>query len=116
MPSFTNTDLIAGTHGTRFIKNVEPEQVGAAIAVAVARPRADVYVPAAVGAVVRATPLLGRRLRDAINRSLKADRTFLEVDHEARGAYERRIGAPPVAPALEQRTGEPEPESQTLRP
>jgi NAD(P)-dependent dehydrogenase (short-subunit alcohol dehydrogenase family) len=116
MPSFTNTDLITGTQGTRFIKNVEPEQVGAAIAAAVARPRADVYVPAAVGAVVRATPLLGRRLRDAINRGLKADRTFLEVDHEARAAYERRIGAPAVAPALEQRTGEPEPESQALRP
>jgi NAD(P)-dependent dehydrogenase (short-subunit alcohol dehydrogenase family) len=114
MPSFTNTDLIAGTQGTRFIKNVEPEQVGAAIAAAVARPRADVYVPGAVGAVVRTTPLLGRRLRDAINRSLKADRTFLEIDHDARATYERRIGAPTPAPALEERTGEPE--AQTLRP
>jgi NAD(P)-dependent dehydrogenase (short-subunit alcohol dehydrogenase family) len=94
MPSFTATELIAGTKGTRLIPNVEPAQVAAAIARAVARPRADVYVPSAVGAIVRATPLLGRRLRDVINHAIRADRVFLEVDHAARAAYDARVAAP----------------------
>jgi NAD(P)-dependent dehydrogenase (short-subunit alcohol dehydrogenase family) len=91
MPSFTNTDLITGTKGTRFVPTVEPEDVAAAIAQAVERPRADVYVPRSVGAILRMAPFQGRRLRDAINRSLGADRTFLDIDHGARAGYEQRI-------------------------
>jgi NAD(P)-dependent dehydrogenase (short-subunit alcohol dehydrogenase family) len=91
MPSFTATELIAGTKGTRFVATVQPDDVGAAIARAVSRPRSDVYVPGSVGAILRMQPLLGRRLRDAINRRLGADRTFLEVDLAARAAYDARI-------------------------
>jgi NAD(P)-dependent dehydrogenase (short-subunit alcohol dehydrogenase family) len=91
MPSFTATELIAGTKGTRFVATVQPDDVGAAIAAAVGRPRPDVYVPRSVGAILRTQPLLGRRLRDAINRRLGADRTFLEVDTAARAAYDERI-------------------------
>lgn len=93
MPSFTATELIAGTKGTRFIANVAPEAVAGAIADAIARPRPDVYVPAVVGVIARTTPLIGRRLRDAINHAIGADRTFLDVDREARAAYDARIGA-----------------------
>jgi NAD(P)-dependent dehydrogenase (short-subunit alcohol dehydrogenase family) len=100
MPSFTNTDLISGTKGTRGIKNVEPEDVGEAILAALARPRPDVYVPKAVGAVARVQPLMGRRLRDAANHALKADRTFLEIDHDARADYDRRVGAAPARDEL----------------
>ena len=108
MPSFTNTELIAGTKGTRFVKNVEPEDVAKAIVAAIRRPRADVYVPRAIGGVVRTQPLLGRRLRDAINRALKADRTFLEVDQGARAAYDRRIAAPPQPARLEASAEQPD--------
>jgi NAD(P)-dependent dehydrogenase (short-subunit alcohol dehydrogenase family) len=94
MPSFTATELIAGTKGVRFIPNVEPIAVADAIAAAVARPRADVYVPAAVGVIARTQPLIGRRVRDAINHLIGADRTFLEVDHGARAGYDARIVAP----------------------
>jgi NAD(P)-dependent dehydrogenase (short-subunit alcohol dehydrogenase family) len=99
MPSFAATELIAGTKGTRFVPTVKPEDVGAAIAAAVARPKPDVFVPASVGAIVRTQPLLGRRIRDAINRALKADRTFLDFDHSARATYEARITEPPPATA-----------------
>jgi NAD(P)-dependent dehydrogenase (short-subunit alcohol dehydrogenase family) len=91
MPSFTATELIAGTKGTRFVRTVQSAEVGAAIAAAVARPRPDVYVPRSVGTILRTQPLLGRRLRDAINRRLGADRTFLDVDTAARAAYDARI-------------------------
>ncbi|MCW3039235.1 MAG: Short-chain dehydrogenase/reductase family oxidoreductase [Solirubrobacterales bacterium] len=100
MPSFTNTELIAGTSGTRFLKNVELEDVATAIADAIARPVADVYVPKLLAPIVKSTPLLGRRLRDRVNRALKADRAFLEIDHAARAGYDTRIGAAPAAPML----------------
>jgi short-subunit dehydrogenase len=110
MPSFTNTDLIAGTKGTRGIKNAEPEDVARAIVAAIAKPRPDVYVPGVLAPIVRTQPLLGRRLRDAINRMLKADRTFLEIDAGARAVYDRRIAAPDDAKALpsgaEERAGD----------
>jgi NAD(P)-dependent dehydrogenase (short-subunit alcohol dehydrogenase family) len=91
MPSFTATELIAGTKGTRFIPNVEPSAVAAAIADAVQKPRADVYVPAAVGVIARTQPFLGRRVRDAINHMIGADRTFLDIDRGARAGYDARI-------------------------
>lgn len=104
MPSFTATELIAGTKGTRFIANVDPSAVASAITRAIAKPRADVYVPAAVGVIARTQPLIGRRLRDRINHMIGADRTFLEVDQAARAAYDARI-APPDQTAGEQDSG-----------
>jgi NADP-dependent 3-hydroxy acid dehydrogenase YdfG len=102
MPSFTATELIAGTKGTRFIPNVKPEDVARGIVQAVEKPRLDVYVPAAVGVIARTQPFLGRRLRDAINHAIGADRTFLDIDHAARAGYDARISSPadaePAAP------------------
>jgi NADP-dependent 3-hydroxy acid dehydrogenase YdfG len=94
MPSFTATELIAGTKGTRFVTTVQPEDVAAAIVAAIARPRPDVYVPGSVGVILRIQSLVGRRLRDALNRKLGADRTFLDIDQMARAAYDARIAAP----------------------
>ena len=45
MPSFTATELIAGTKGTKLIANVEPEDVATAIARAIEKRKPDVYVP-----------------------------------------------------------------------
>jgi len=91
MPSFTNTDLISGTKGTRFVRTVEPEEVAQAVFRAIRRRSLDVYVPRELGPVVKVQPLLGRRLRDAINHMLKADRAFLEVNETSRAAYEGRV-------------------------
>ncbi|WP_354698856.1 FabG-like 3-oxoacyl-(acyl-carrier-protein) reductase [Paraconexibacter sp. AEG42_29] len=100
MPSFTNTELIAGTKGTRFVKNIEPDDVAAAIVAVIARPRPDVFVPKVVGTLARTQPLIGRRVRDRMNKAIKADRTFLEVDQSARAGYDRRIGTTPQPPSL----------------
>jgi NAD(P)-dependent dehydrogenase (short-subunit alcohol dehydrogenase family) len=91
MPSFTNTDLIAGTQGTRLLKNVEPEDVAGGIADAIERPVADVYRPKALRGIFFTQPLLGRRLRDAMNRRLGAYETFLAIDHSQRDGYDQRI-------------------------
>jgi NAD(P)-dependent dehydrogenase (short-subunit alcohol dehydrogenase family) len=92
MPTFTNTELIAGTKGTRFVPTVQPEDVASAIAECIGTPRPDVYVPRSVGRLLRSQPLIGRTLRDAINRVIGADRTFLEIDAAARSGYAARIG------------------------
>ena len=94
MPSFTATELIAGTKGTRFVATIKPDDVAAAIAAAVAEPRYDVYVPKSVGAIIKLNSLLGRKVRDGMTRALKADRTFLDFDHAKRAAYEARISEP----------------------
>jgi short-subunit dehydrogenase len=98
MPSFTSTELIAGTKGTKFVPTVKPGDVATGILRAIARRQKDVFVPRSVGMIVRMQPLLGRRLRDAINHALGADRTFLDVDLEARAGYDARIAAPASSP------------------
>jgi NAD(P)-dependent dehydrogenase (short-subunit alcohol dehydrogenase family) len=91
MPSFTNTDLIAGTKGTRFIKNVEPEAVAEAIAVGIERKQKDVYAPRSLRTIFRIQPLMGRRLRDWMYQTLGAYDTFLDVDEIGRASYNDRI-------------------------
>jgi NAD(P)-dependent dehydrogenase (short-subunit alcohol dehydrogenase family) len=91
MPSFTATELIAGTKGTRFVPTVTAQAVAAAIVDALETDRKDVYVPRKVGPMLRTQALLGRRLRDAMNRALGADRTFLEIDQAQRSSYDSRI-------------------------
>jgi NADP-dependent 3-hydroxy acid dehydrogenase YdfG len=102
MPSFTATELILGTKGTKFLKTVQPEDVARAIAKVINHPRADVYVPAIVGPLLRVQPLMGRRLRDASQRTIGAYDTFLNVDQEERASYDVRIGNtspdPDIAP------------------
>lgn len=92
MPHFTNTELIAGTKATKLVPVVEPEDVARAIANVIERPKADVYVPRILGTLLSTQPLLGRRLRDRLNRSLGAHSTFLDFDTKARSSYDNRIG------------------------
>jgi NAD(P)-dependent dehydrogenase (short-subunit alcohol dehydrogenase family) len=100
MPSFTATDLIAGTKGTRFIGNVSAEQVADAIVTAIVKRKKDVYVPKLVGYVAFMNPLIGRPIRDAMARAIKADKTFLDVDRQARAHYEDRIAARDKTPTV----------------
>jgi short-subunit dehydrogenase len=99
MPSFTATDLVAGTKGVRFIATITPEAVAKAIVKSIKSRKKDVFVPGSVGVVIRTQPLVGRALRDAINHMIRADRTFLEVDRGARSYYEERIAKPVAADA-----------------
>jgi len=91
MPSFTNTELIAGTAGLKFIPTAQPDDVAEAIVAAITRPTADVFVPKIIGPILRTQPLIGRRLRDLINRKLGAYTTFLDFDPNVRAAYQHRI-------------------------
>jgi len=92
MPSFTNTDLIAGTKGTKFLKNVEPEDVARGIAHAIEHKDKDVYVPKSLRQITFTQTLTGRRTRDFLNRRLGAYNTFLDIDQTRRASYDERIG------------------------
>ncbi|MEV5835634.1 SDR family oxidoreductase [Nocardia sp. NPDC052112] len=98
LPSFTNTELIAGTAGTKFVRNLEPEEVAEGIVGAIAARKPDVYLPGILGPVARMQPVFGRRLRDFMNHMLDADKTFLTVDKSARSGYDARINGAPKAP------------------
>jgi NAD(P)-dependent dehydrogenase (short-subunit alcohol dehydrogenase family) len=99
MPSFTATELISGTRGMRFFPNVQPGQVATAIADAIEQPTLDVFVPGTARYAIGFSQLAGRRVRDAINHLLRADRTLLEIDRAARAGYDDRISRPAGAPA-----------------
>jgi NAD(P)-dependent dehydrogenase (short-subunit alcohol dehydrogenase family) len=94
MPSFTATDLILGTKGTRLIPTIQPEDVADAIVGAIETQKKDVYVPKVLAPMVWSAPLIGRRVRDFMNHMIRADRTFLEVDQGVRASYDARISRP----------------------
>ena len=99
MPGIVNTELAAGTHEARGVKNLEPEQVAGAIVAALKVPRFDVYVPRSAGPLLQLAAILPRRAREALARLMKADRVAVAPDAARRAAYESRAAA--SAPAAE---------------
>jgi NAD(P)-dependent dehydrogenase (short-subunit alcohol dehydrogenase family) len=103
MPAIVHTELAAGIADARGMRSVHPQDVAAAIVDAVRTGRFDVYVPRAVGRLVRLTALLPRRAREGVARALKADHLLLDAIGSAeRAHYERRAAA--SAPSLDHPT------------
>jgi NADP-dependent 3-hydroxy acid dehydrogenase YdfG len=90
LPSFTNTELVAGTRGLKGIENVEPGDVAEAIAAAIENPQRRVYVPRSVGMMLGALRLVPAEVAESLGRAMGTDRVFLDVDAESRREYERR--------------------------
>jgi short-subunit dehydrogenase len=93
LPTFTNTELIAGTKATGAQKPVEPEDIAAAIVKALDKPKTHVSVPAPLRFVGAATSMLGPRGRRWLSRQMGNDHVFLDYDRTARHAYEERAKA-----------------------
>ncbi|BBY73913.1 short-chain dehydrogenase [Mycolicibacterium parafortuitum] len=90
MPPFTKTELIAGTKESGAIKPVEPEQIAAAVAKTLDKPKTHVSVPPVLRFTAQAAQLLGPRGRRWLNRKLGLDQVFLDFDSTARQSYEQR--------------------------
>ncbi|MDR3658423.1 MAG: SDR family oxidoreductase [Mycobacterium sp.] len=91
MPTFVNTELIAGTQGAKGIKNAEPTDIADAIVKLVAEPRPRVRVTKLAGALIGSQKFLPRALSEGINRLLGGEQVFSGgVDTEKRKAYEAR--------------------------
>jgi short-subunit dehydrogenase len=90
LPTFTNTELIAGTKTTGAQKPVQPEAIAAAVVKALDKPKTHVSVPAPLRFVGAATSMLGPRGRRWLSKKMGNDRVFLDFDRTARQSYEDR--------------------------
>jgi NAD(P)-dependent dehydrogenase (short-subunit alcohol dehydrogenase family) len=91
MPTFVNTELIAGTSGAKGIKNAEPADIAEAIVRLVAHPRPRVRVTKTAGAIIASQKFMPRALAEGVNRILGGEHFFTDdVDVEKRRAYEAR--------------------------
>jgi short-subunit dehydrogenase len=90
MPTFTNTELIAGTHTSAAQKPVEPEDIAVAVVKVLDKPRTLVSVPAALRFVSAITPTLSAKARRWLSHKLGNDTVFLDFDRKARESYEQR--------------------------
>ncbi|MFE9100874.1 SDR family oxidoreductase [Actinomadura geliboluensis] len=91
LPTFTNTELVAGTRSPKGQQNCEPEDIAAAVVELIGKPRPQVAVPKKLGTQVRLGALFPERLRQATSRRLGLDKIFLEYDPDARKEYDARI-------------------------
>ena len=92
LPSFTDTELIAGTVATGLSRPIGPAEVADAVVRTVRRPRAVTVVPRRLGfgaANWSATPA---GAKPWLRRRLGLDRVFTEPDLTAREHYDRRTG------------------------
>jgi NAD(P)-dependent dehydrogenase (short-subunit alcohol dehydrogenase family) len=91
LPTFVNTELVAGTPGMRGFRNAEPAEIADAIVKLVAHPKPRVRITKAAGAMVVSQKFWPRRIAEGLNRMLGGDHVFTDgVDAEKRHAYEAR--------------------------
>jgi hypothetical protein len=71
---------------------IKPEQVAEAIARAVERPRAEVFVPRELGALLRVYQGLPPRARALFGRAIGLSDLYASVDPATRAEYEASLG------------------------
>ena len=90
MPTFTNTELIAGTTTSGLTAPVQPEDIAAAVVRTLDKPKTAVSVPYPLRFVAAATAILGPRGRRWLSAKMGTARVFLDFDTSARASYEQR--------------------------
>ncbi|CAJ1493429.1 SDR family oxidoreductase [[Mycobacterium] kokjensenii] len=90
LPTFTNTELISGTHPSAAQKPVEPEDVAAAVVKVLDKPKTLVSVPGFGRRSAMLLSLLPDGGRRWLNKKTSNDTVFLQFDAAARQAYEDR--------------------------
>jgi short-subunit dehydrogenase len=90
LPTFTKTELIAGTKTSPAQKPVQPEDVAATVVKVLDKPKTVVTVPSPMRFIAPVTSLLPARGRRWLSHKLGNDRVFMDFDVKARQAYEQR--------------------------
>ena len=90
MPTFTNTELIAGTNSTGAQKPVQPEDIAAAVVRVLDKPTTAVSVPGPLRRISILTQLLPPRGRRWLSHKTGNDTVFMNFDATARAGYEER--------------------------
>ena len=91
-PGVVDTDLAVGTKPARGSKLISPERVARAIADAIERPRAEVFVPRSLGPLLRTYQALPPRGRALFGRAIGIEDLYSAVDPASRAAYEQSLG------------------------
>jgi NAD(P)-dependent dehydrogenase (short-subunit alcohol dehydrogenase family) len=91
-PGVVDTDLAVGTKAARGSKMISPEEVATAVADAIERPRAEVFVPRSLGPLLRTYQALPPRARALFGRAIGLDELYSSVDPSSRAAYESSLG------------------------
>jgi NAD(P)-dependent dehydrogenase (short-subunit alcohol dehydrogenase family) len=91
LPSFTNTELVAGTRSPKGQRNCEPSDIAEAVLKLIAKPRPRAIVPPKFAPSVALGGLFPARLREASLKRYGLDTIFLDFDASARKAYDERI-------------------------
>jgi NAD(P)-dependent dehydrogenase (short-subunit alcohol dehydrogenase family) len=91
-PGVVDTDLAVGTRAARGSKMISPAEVGAAVADAIERPRAEVFVPRSLGPLLRTYQALPPRGRALFGRAIGIDELYGTVDPASRASYEQSLG------------------------
>lgn len=102
MPAIVNTELTSGVKPARGVKNVEPGEVAEAIVSTLEQPRFDVPVPRSAQSIGTFMGLFPRGFRERVARAMRVDKVMIDVDTEARRAYEQR--AADSEPSAERKT------------
>lgn len=90
MPTFTNTELIAGTATGGMTTPVQPQDIADAVVAVLNKPKTVVSVPYPLRFVAAATAFLPPRGRRWLSEKMGTARVFLDVDTAARAGYEQR--------------------------
>ena len=90
-PNVVQTDLAVGTGPARGGRMISPDEVGEAVAEAIAKPRDEVFVPRWIAGVLRLQSALPPRGQRALARAFGLDKLYTGVDPSSRAEYERRL-------------------------
>lgn len=91
MPGPVATDMMVGTHESPMVRKVSPGVLAEAIVEAMEKGSQNVSVPKSTGAITRMVSMLSPGLRYQFNKGVGMDRTYTEIDRDARSEYEDRI-------------------------
>jgi short-subunit dehydrogenase len=101
MPSLAATELASGMRPPRFVPMVKPDQVAAAIAKALEKPRLEVIVPAWTTPLIRMTLAMPADWRDKVRHFFRIEEVGGEIDDSARASYVERYERPVAADEVE---------------
>lgn len=92
LPSFTNTELIAGTRATGMMRPVQPSDVAEAVLAMLIKPKPLTVVPKRMAAGSATWSLTSSRVKPWLRGKIGLDTVFTEPDLNARKAYDERVG------------------------
>jgi hypothetical protein len=90
-PAVIKTEMSKGLTEVKGLRAVTPDEVGEAIVDGLKHPRFAIFVPKAMGVMAFAYTSLPYRARAFLARATNSDKLLLNVDQNARKAYESGV-------------------------